>query len=240
MTSRKLSKGKKALTSAFVILLSVIGTQTSYADYYPSGIQQNVPEQTLIDNRWTLFKSQTFKTSISADVSELIPSGKYVIFAGKERESSIITLAAAALTSAVFTQTERNSPQLLNGTYWYYTQDILFGIGSIGFAPNENIDQFQGDLFDFSDPLRMSCYTGFIGGGCARLGTFFGYSEEHLVQIWTRDADPVQAPVATLARQTTNLSLSQSLYGSDRLSDPDGQLRKTIDSINTKYGSLIK
>ena len=41
-------------------------------------------------------------------------------------------------------------------------------------------------------------------------------------------------------RQSHNLSFSQSLFGSDTLSDPDGQLRKTVDSINKQWGSLIK
>jgi hypothetical protein len=30
------------------------------------------------------------------------------------------------------------------------------------------------------------------------------------------------------------------MYGSDKLSDPDGQLRKTVDAIDAKYGNLIK
>ena len=41
-------------------------------------------------------------------------------------------------------------------------------------------------------------------------------------------------------RQTHNHSFASSLYGSDKLSDPDGQLKKTIDSINKLWGSLIK
>ena len=41
-------------------------------------------------------------------------------------------------------------------------------------------------------------------------------------------------------RQSHNLSFSKSLFGSDTLSDPDGQLRKTVDSINKQWGSLIK
>ena len=44
---------------------------------------------------------------------------------------------------------------------------------------------------------------------------------------------------APALRQTTNLSFDQSQHGTDTLSDPDGQLRKTIDSINAKYGNLI-
>jgi hypothetical protein len=41
-------------------------------------------------------------------------------------------------------------------------------------------------------------------------------------------------------RQNHNHSFASSLYGSDKLSDPDGQLKKTVDSINKLWGSLIK
>jgi hypothetical protein len=41
-------------------------------------------------------------------------------------------------------------------------------------------------------------------------------------------------------RKSTNLTFTQSLYGSDTLSDPDGGLRKTVDFIDAKYGYLIK
>ena len=53
-----------------------------------------------------------------------------------------------------------------------------------------------------------------------------------------RDSAPVSAPV--YVRKTTNLSFAQSLNASDTLSDPDGQLRATVDQIMSKYGSLIK
>ena len=43
-----------------------------------------------------------------------------------------------------------------------------------------------------------------------------------------------------MTRQSHNLSFSKSLFGSDTLSDPDGQLRKTLDSINKQWGSLIR
>jgi hypothetical protein len=44
----------------------------------------------------------------------------------------------------------------------------------------------------------------------------------------------------TTTRQTHNRSFANSLYGSDKLSDSDGELRKTVDSINAKWGNLIK
>ena len=46
--------------------------------------------------------------------------------------------------------------------------------------------------------------------------------------------------VSTTTRQTHNLSFSNSLYGSDKLSDPTGELKNTVDSINAKWGYLLK
>jgi hypothetical protein len=51
---------------------------------------------------------------------------------------------------------------------------------------------------------------------------------------------PAPAPAPVYVRQTSNLTFAQSLYASDTLSDPDGELRKTVDQIMEKYGSLIK
>jgi len=56
--------------------------------------------------------------------------------------------------------------------------------------------------------------------------------------VFTIDWRP--APVPVYVRQSSNLTFAQSLYASDTLSDPDGQLRKTVDQIMNKYGSLIK
>ena len=46
--------------------------------------------------------------------------------------------------------------------------------------------------------------------------------------------------VKASVRQTHNLSFSKSLYGSDNLSDPTGELRNIVNSINAKWGNLIK
>ena len=48
------------------------------------------------------------------------------------------------------------------------------------------------------------------------------------------------APAPAYVRQSSNLTFAQSLYASDTLSDPDGQLRATVDQVMSKYGSLIK
>jgi hypothetical protein len=235
MKTKHLFVGKKSLTAIFVFFFSIFGIQSSYADYYPSGIQQNVSEQTLIDNGWTKFYEQTYGT-ITATTAPLRPSEQYVILAGKAVGSSTIILAAAAPTSAVFTETVINTPQLLNGTYWYNTPNE-----SIGFAPTNVINQSSADFG--TTGLRLSWHLLPTIGGY-RLGDILDLnsSTAYLKQVWTWNGPtaPAPAPAPVYVRQTSNLTFAQSLYASDTLSDPDGQLRKTVDQIMAKYGSLIK
>ena len=232
--------GKKLITAVFVFLFTVFGIQSSYAEYYPSGIQQNVSEQTLIDNGWTKFYEQTYGTVIGNSTITIRPSGQYVILTGKAVGSSTLPILSAAPTAQVFTQTVINTPQLINGTYWYNTPNQ-----SIGFAPTGTLNQFQGDIQDLSDPLRLSWHLHNYTGGW-RLGeindlngTELNFSTAYLKQVWTWNGISV-TPAPAYVRQTSNLTFAQSRYASDKLSDPDGELRKTVDQIMNKYGSLIQ
>jgi hypothetical protein len=231
-------KNKKVIT-VFVFFFSIFGIQSSYADYYPSGIQQNVSEQTLRNNGWTLFYEQTYGTQIGNSTTAIRPGGQYVILTGKAVGSSTLPILAAAPTAQVFTETVRNTPQLINGTYWYYTLDaapaVSPNLGSIGFAPTSSINQNSADSSNTDDPLRLSWHLHASNGGY-RLGTLeLNNSSDYLKQVWTWNG------ISTAnVRQTNNLSFAQSLHGSDTLSDPDGQLRATVDQIMNKYGSLIK
>jgi len=233
---------KKQITGVLVFLFTVFGIQSSYADYYPSGIQQNVSEQTLRNNGWTLFYEQTYATSLADSTTLIRPNGQYVILSGKAVGSSNILLAAAAPTAQVFTETVINTPQLLNGAYWYNTPTA-----SIGFSPTGVINQFTADTQDVSDPLRLSWH---LWGGGWRLGEINAWNiasgieltndpggAAYLKQVWTWNG---VSTTPAYVRQTSNLTFAQSLYGSDTLSDEDGELRKTVDQIMNKYGSLIK
>jgi hypothetical protein len=77
-----------------------------------------------------------------------------------------------------------------------------------------------------------------------RVSSFtYWYSGEPATQSYTLSytglsSGTVDTRVTT--RQSHNLSFSKSLFGSDKLSDWDGELRKTVDSINKQWGSLIK
>ena len=238
MNIKHLFTGKKLITAVLSLFISLFGIQSSYADYYPSGPQQNVSEQTLIDNGWTKFYEQTYAT-VTSTAAPLRPSEQYVILSGKAVGSSTILLAAAAPTSQVFTETVINTPQLINGTYWYNTPNQ-----SIGFAPTATISQSSADVEDTSADLRLSWHLHPSVGGW-RLGSFTGLnsSTAYLKQVWTWNGisvAPAPAPAPVYIRQSSNLTFAQSLYASDTLSDPDGELRKTVDQIMLKHGSLIK
>jgi hypothetical protein len=246
------SKLNKVAIAIFVFLFSIFGIQSSYADYYPSGIQQNVSEQTLRNNGWTLFYEQTYGTVIGNTTTPIRPSGQYVILTGKAVGSSTLPILAAAPTAQVFTETVANTPQLLNGTYWYYSLSTPVAganFGSIGFAPTSVINQDSADTQAVSDQLRLSWHLDAHNGGW-RLGEINEFngaslvdmnsSTAYLKQVWTWNGPAAPAPAPVYVRQTSNLLFEQSLYASDTLSDPDGQLRKTVDQIMNKYGSLIK
>ena len=240
MNTNHLFVGKKLITAVFVFLFTVFGIQSSYADYYPSGIQQNVSEQTLIDNGWTKFYEQTYATPIGNSITPIRPSGQYVILSAKAADSTTILLAAAAPTAQVFTETVINTPQLLNGTYWYYTLSTTApNRGSIGFAPTSAITQNEADMRAGSERLSWHLIA---GEGGWRIGddVELNSSSAYLKQVWTWNGPAAPAPAPVYVRQTSNLTFAQSLYASDTLSDPDGELRKTVDQIMAKYGSLIK
>ena len=244
---RTILNNRKKILTVFVFLFSVSGIQSSYADYYPSGIQQNVSEETLRLNGWTLRYEQTYSTVNSSTGSEFRPSESFMIMAGKSIGSNVLTTVAAAPTAQVFTETVINTPQLLNGTYWYYTPG-----SSIGYSPTDVISQIPADTTGCggitlcaSAPSRLSWHlTGNAGG--FRLGNAGWINSDadggnlYLKQVWTWNGPTASSPAPVYVRQTSNLTFAQSLYASDTLSDPDGQLRKTVDQIMNKYGSLIK
>lgn len=242
----KILKSQSKVVVVFVILFSVFGIQSSFADYYPTGIQQNVSEQTLINNGWSLFYEDSYGAPLGYSGAILRPTGKYVILSGKAAGSNTIMVAAAAPTVDVFTHTVVNSPQLINGTYWYYTENIWEGIGAIGFAPSNQIATGPADVYDLSDPLRMSWHLDPVTAGW-RLGDiqWLEVSTDYLKQVWTWSGisvapAPAPAPAEASVRKSSNLTFKESLYDSDKLSDPDGQLRITVDAIDAKYGNLIK
>lgn len=233
------------IKSIFVgIVISFVAANSSFAQYYPTGIVENISEQTLISNGWIKHYEQTYGTPIPDPETTLKPTGQYTILAGKSSGSNTITLAAAAPTSDVFTQTALNAPRLVNGSYWYYRPvDMGFGGGSMGFAESSTINQMTADTQSQDLNTRLSWHIVYTGIGGYRLGSIVGLnnSNDYIKQVWT------WTPTAALVTSPT-ITKTSGFYFSDSytanqshfLSDPDGQLRKTVDYIKLKFGSLIR
>ncbi len=78
--------------------------------------------------------------------------------------------------------------------------------------------------------IRVSSFNYWAGFGPA--------TQSYTLSYTGLSSGTVDTQVTT--RQSHNLSFSKSFFGSDKLSDWDGELRKTVDSINKQWGYLIK
>jgi hypothetical protein len=100
-------------------------------------------------------------------------------------------------------------------------------------ATNSGLDAYLSGTFGYgldNYVIRVTSYDYWIGLAPPTESYTFRYTGFSSGTVDTR----------VTTRQSHNLSFSKSLFGSDTLSDPDGQLRKTVDSINKQWGSLIK
>jgi hypothetical protein len=112
----------------------------------------------------------------------------------------------------------------LSGTLGSGLDNYVIRVSSYAYwASNVNTYPAGGYLTATPTESYTLSYTGFSSGTYA-----------------TWSPAPAPKPVETYVRKSTNLQFNEAMYGSDKLSDPDGQLRKTVDAINAKYGYLIK
>ena len=96
--------------------------------------------------------------------SSCLPS-TVLCLGGRDSTNDVLLVVSCGLCSVVLTPTAKNTPNLHNGAYWYYSPDY-----SIGFAPNATIAQYSVDNYDQSNNQRVSWHlTGYDGG--YRLGS---------------------------------------------------------------------
>ena len=108
----------------------------------------------------------------------------------------------------------------------------------------------SGDYLRFNDDIDDDNYDSYLtgtldrGNYVIRVSTYDYFNDEgDPTDIYTLRYEGLAGGVmveAAALRKSVNLEFSNSLYGSDKLSDPDGQLRKLVDHINDQFGSLIK
>jgi hypothetical protein len=252
----KATRSKKLVTTVFIVLCSALGMQSSNAAYYPSGPQINVPVSTVTSGGWTLCFEDGFANEIALVATMLNDcTGENIMLAGKIDNQTNIALLAAGERSVVFeVQTVANQKTLNNGTYFYFFPEGVDGAEggtnirskSIGFSLSDVSRINTCDIGQVEAAYRLCRHISGNPGQAVfsmgwRIGSTLVFDNTALFQVYQQSLpdEKVAAPTPAL-RQTSNLSFDQSQHGSDTLSDPDGQLRKTIDSINAKYGNLIK
>ena len=110
--------------------------------------------------------------------------------------------------------------------------------------PGQDSVTITGQMLQFTHYAYAYDPEGFLNSD-AFFTNFLKFIDEDKTRmdVFTVDWRPTATATATATayvRQSSNLTFAQSLYASDTLSDPDGQLRATVDQVMNKYSSLIK
>ena len=114
------------------------------------------------------YSHSTTKSEMETIKSSCLPS-TVLCLGGRDSTNDVLLVVSCGLCSVVLTPTAKNTPNLHNGAYWYYSPDIS-GSRSIGFAPNSIINQYTADYYDLSNNQRVSWrLTGYLAGW--RLGS---------------------------------------------------------------------
>ena len=243
MNTNHLFVGKKLITAVFVFLFTVFGIQSSYADPGRS-LEINVNALTYADqyptdlaiNDWwggtnsTNFVYRIFGVSTG---DTLIFNASNVSDIGNPEYYDIVGYFNGSPGFAI--NFFKNNSAVSPDSFPY-----IDGITGYTLDGGANLDSYRLEVTLGSDPVLQGFNSigpvlGTVGFPSMSNSRYFIW-ELHSSGQWTGSS----APAPVYVRQTSNLTFSQSLYASDTLSDPDGELRKTVGQIMAKHGSLIK
>lgn len=139
------------LTGGGEVYVSCESAPNDAPSYYPCGPQQNVLLSTLTDAGWTQCYSADFgEPTPDRSIDSILSActSTYLAFLGQEKTGSTALLMAAAPRASISLETPLNTPNSINGSWWYYTKDADMGDGSFGFAGSETINQSSCDVDD--------------------------------------------------------------------------------------------
>jgi len=86
--------------------------------------------------------------------------------------SEVLLLISCGSCQSILTQTDLNTPRLINGAYWYFTDKKSFG-----FADSSIISQSSCDTYGPYDNLRL-CWHLSNGAGGYRIGQISGLTSD--------------------------------------------------------------
>ena len=116
------------------------------------------------------YSHYTTKSEMETIKSSCLPS-TVLCLGGRDSTNDVLLVVSCGLCSVVLTPTAKNTPNLHNGAYWYYSPDIIYS-KSMGFAPNATITQGSADNYDTSNYQRVSWHL--QGDDGWRLGSLNG------------------------------------------------------------------
>ena len=86
---------------------------------------------------------------------------------------NFVHVAACGICKAIFTETVLNTPNLINGTYWYETATLSFGL-----SDTFEINQYAADYGQFNDEAKISWHID-RGNGGFRCGANIGLTNDY-------------------------------------------------------------
>jgi len=238
------SKFNKVATAIFVSFFTLFGIQSSFAD----------PGRRLEINVNALTYAATNPTNLS---SELVEDSSrtltvYKIYGVRASDTLIFNASNVSnqntpdyfeivgyfRDSAGFSIAFSKNGQVVSPATYAYA-----GVSGYNLDGNANLDSYRLAVTLGQEPdVRFSNapntpFSGLVGFPSDSNGLYYLW-ELYSSGQWTGSSAPTPAEISV--RKSSNLTFKESLYASDKLSDPDGQLRATVDQIMNKYGSLIK
>jgi hypothetical protein len=78
-----------------------------------------------------------------------------ILCLGGRSPNDVLLVVSCGSCSVFLSKTVQNTPNFMNGAYWYYIPDVSVS-RSMGFAPNSNINQQNTDRFDLDNNQRVS------------------------------------------------------------------------------------
>jgi hypothetical protein len=233
---------KKVLTIIFVFLFSVVGIQSSSAD----------PGRRLEINVDALTYANVNPTNLSPEIWARDDLTLYKIYGVRANDTIIFN------ASNVSDQNNRGAFDIVgyfrdsagfsitfskNGQVVLPEERSAGGVPGYYLTGGANLDSYRLEVTLGQDPdVYFSARpntpsSGIVGFPSDSNGLYYAW-ELYTSGQWTGSS--VAAPAEVSVRKSSNLQFHEAMYGSDKLSDPDGQLRKTVDAIDAKYGYLIK
>jgi len=245
------SKFNKVATAIFVSFFTLFGIQSSFAD----------PGRRLEVNVNALTYADTNPTNLSPEVWEDGTNRTLAVYKIYGVRASDTLIFNASNVSNQNNQNNQNGANYFE-IVGYFRDSAGFSlglskngqvvspvIGTYGGVPgynldgNANLDSYRLAVTLGQEPdVRFSNApntptSGLVGFPSDSNGLYYVW-ELYSSGQWTGSSAPTPAEISV--RKSSNLTFKESLYASDKLSDPDGQLRKTVDAIDAKYGNLIK